>query len=69
MQEHLTNPDPTERGAFMAYVFAIGESVGHDASAEQARQACPAEFAAWREAFVSEYGYDPAVPRDAGADQ
>jgi hypothetical protein len=49
----------TEREAFMAYVNAIGERVGHDATAEEARRACPEEFALWREAFTREVGYDP----------
>lgn len=50
----------SERTAFMAYVDAIGRTVGHDAPASRARDACPVEFAAWREAFIREHGCDPA---------
>jgi hypothetical protein len=48
-----------ERQNFLAYVEAIGRTVGHDATAAEARTACPREFAAWRESFVDAYGYDP----------
>lgn len=51
----------SERTTYMQYIEAIGRTVGHRASAAKARKACPAEFAAWREAFMGEYGYDPAI--------
>lgn len=50
----------TEREAFTAYLTAIGQTVGHDASAAKARKACPAEYAAWVAAFRREYGCDPS---------
>lgn len=43
----------TERETFRAYLVAIGRTVGHDASAESAREACPAEYMAWTEAFAA----------------
>jgi hypothetical protein len=49
-----------ERQNFLAYVDAIGRSVGHDATATEARAACPQESAAWRQSFIDAYGYDPA---------
>jgi hypothetical protein len=48
-----------EQERFLAYVGAIGRTVGHDASATEARLACPQEFAAWRRSFIDAYGYDP----------
>jgi hypothetical protein len=53
-------PAERERATFLTYVLAIGERAGHDASARQARAACPAEFAEWRAAFEAAYGYDPS---------
>jgi hypothetical protein len=48
-----------ERRNFLAYGDAIGRTVGHDATAAEARSSCPQEFAAWRESFIEAYGYDP----------
>jgi len=45
----------TEREAFVEYVMAIGRTVGFAASAKEAREACPDEFAEWREAFANAY--------------
>jgi len=50
----------TEQEAFNEYLEAIGHAVGHSARSTQARRACPTQFAAWREAFIAAYGYDPA---------
>ncbi len=49
-----------ERRTYRAYLDAIGRTVGHHAPASKARRACPAEFAAWRAAFIAAYGTDPS---------
>lgn len=57
-----------EREAFMDYVEAIGEKCrsGHAATAAEARETCPEEFAAWRAAFKRAYRTDPiASPASA----
>lgn len=51
----------TEREAFLSYLEAIGRKLGHDACTAEARAACPVEYAAWREVFIREYGFDPAA--------
>ena len=60
MHSQYSTPDPVarEREAFRRYVDAIGEKVGHGATLDEARKACPDAFRAWREAFTAAYGRD-----------
>ena len=48
-----------ERESFRSYLDAIGERVGHGATLDEARAACPDEFAGWRKAFAAAYCRDP----------
>ncbi len=62
MHPQYRSDDPAvlrEREAFRRYLDAIGEKVGHGATLDEAREACPDEFLTWREAFSAAYDRDP----------